>query len=340
MTIDRLALEESVAQTRAVAFSGALPVALFTHSPLLAPRLTQGSVLPARLRTRDETGGAFLETETGEDLFLKSAPPAEVSLGSALQVQVIAEARTGKAARVRLWRERHGPPPASPLETWRAGLPGAQDHGWETAASAEIDAAFDEALSPLVTLPGGGRLQIARTPALTAVDVDTAGRPRSGKPRAHALTVNKEAAAETARQLALRGIGGLAVIDCIAPLSPETGKAVKAAFLATFRAICARKAEALAPSPFGLMEAQLAWGPAPLEDLLAGAHATALAGLRQLEREARASPGDRLHLDLPPAAYETVKSALPALHGALAARYGARLEVRCGARDQIEVHVP
>ncbi len=340
MTIDRLALEESVAETRAVAFAGCLPVALFTHSPLLAPRLTQGSVFTARLRARDETGGAFLEAGSGEDLFLKSAPPTDVSLGNALQVQVIAEARAGKAARVRLWREHHGAPPASPLEAWRAGLPGAEGLSWETATSAEMDAAFDEALSPLVTLPGGGRLQIAHTPALTAVDVDTAGRQRSGKALAHALTVNQEAAAETARQLALRGIGGLAVLDCIAPLSPETGKEVKAAFLTAFRAICARKVEALAPSPFGLMEAQLAWGPTPLEELFAGPPAIALSGLRQLEREARARAGDRLCLDLPPAAYETVKSARPALQGALAARYGARLEVRCGARDQIEVHVP
>ena len=340
MTIDRLVLEESIAETRAVAFANDLPVALFTNSPLLAPRLTQGQVLRARLRARDETGGAFLEAEAGENLFLKSAPPAEVSLGSALDVQIIAEARAGKAARVRLWRERYGPPPASPLEAWRASLPGAEGLDLETGSPAEIDAAFDEALSSQVSLPGGGRLQIARTPALTAVDVDTAGRPRAGKAFAHALTVNREATVETARQLALRGIGGLAVIDCIAPITPETGKQVKAAFLTQFRAISARKAEALAPSPFGLMELQLAWGQTPLDELVDGAHFTALTGLRQLEREARARPGDRLVLDLPLAAYEYVKSALPALHGALAARYGARLEVRCGARGEIEVHVP
>lgn len=339
MAIDRLALEETAAETRAVAFAGGLPVATFSHSPLLAPRLTQGSVLTARLRARDETGGAFLEADSGEELFLKSAPRGDVSLGSALQVQVIAEARAGKRARVRLWRQGDVMP-ASPLEAWRNTLPGGGNLDWGTGDVSEIDAAFDEALAPAIPLPGGGRLLIARTPALTAVDVDTAGRHSSGRAAERASAINLEAARETARQLALRGLGGLIVLDCVAPIPKEMGKTVKAAFLEAFRAMSTRKAEALAPSPFGLMEASLAWGPCPLDELYPAPVATSLTGLRQLEREAAARPADQLVLSLPPAAYGHTEPAIPHLIAALSARYGARLAIRPGTREQLEVHVP
>ncbi|MCI4646253.1 MAG: ribonuclease E/G [Hyphomonadaceae bacterium] len=345
MAITRLALEETVAETRAIAFAGDAPVALFCQSPLLGPRLHIGDVLRARLRARDETGGAFLEAETGESLFLKSAPRGDISLGAELAVQIIAEARRGKQARVRLWREADTPSPA-PLEFWRASLPGARALNWETALRADMDATFEEALSPSVTLPGGGTLSLARTPALTAIDIDTAGRTSRGNPAERALAINLVAAREAARQVSLRGLGGLIILDCLGPIPRDMGKAVKTAFLESFREVSCRKAEALAPSPFGLMETALAWGPTPLDELLLAGdgapapQAVALEGLRRLQREAAARPADPLMLTLPAVAFQSLEADLPGLRTALAARYGARLDIRPGARNQIEVHIP
>jgi ribonuclease G len=71
------------------------------------------------------------------------------------------------------------------------------------------------ALEPEVSLPCGGTVVIEHTHALTAVDVNT-GR-NTGRSN-HAATVretNLEAAREIARQLRLRGIGGLTVIDFV-----------------------------------------------------------------------------------------------------------------------------
>jgi ribonuclease G len=72
-----------------------------------------------------------------------------------------------------------------------------------------------DALEPEVSLPCGGSVVIEHTHALTAIDVNT-GR-NTGR-SSHAATVhatNLEAAAEIARQLRLRSVGGLTVIDFV-----------------------------------------------------------------------------------------------------------------------------
>jgi Rne/Rng family ribonuclease len=65
---------------------------------------------------------------------------------------------------------------------------------------------LEEALGRRVSLPGGGSLIIEPTAALTAIDVNGAGRP---------LEVDLAAAREIARQLRLRRIGGTVVIDFV-----------------------------------------------------------------------------------------------------------------------------
>lgn len=72
-----------------------------------------------------------------------------------------------------------------------------------------------EALDPQVTLPCGGSLIIEQTQALTAIDVNTG---RNVGRISHADTVratNLEAAEEIPRQLRVRGLGGISVIDFI-----------------------------------------------------------------------------------------------------------------------------
>lgn len=66
-----------------------------------------------------------------------------------------------------------------------------------------------------IALPAGGRLIFERTHALTAIDVDTGGASGDGGPGRMALDVNLAAAAEIGRQLRLRNVGGLVVIDFV-----------------------------------------------------------------------------------------------------------------------------
>lgn len=78
-----------------------------------------------------------------------------------------------------------------------------------------------------VTLPSGGYLVIEHTEALHVIDVNS-GNKASSEPNqeATALNVNKEAAAEIARQLRLRDMGGIVVVDFIDMKKVENKKAV------------------------------------------------------------------------------------------------------------------
>jgi len=72
----------------------------------------------------------------------------------------------------------------------------------------DLDQRIADLVGRRVALSGGGSLVIERTEALTVVDVN-AGE------RGNALDVNLEAAAEIARQLRLRNVGGIVVVDFV-----------------------------------------------------------------------------------------------------------------------------
>ncbi|MFM6001155.1 MAG: Rne/Rng family ribonuclease [Dolichospermum sp.] len=78
-----------------------------------------------------------------------------------------------------------------------------------------INAAIREALRPRVDLPSGGYIIIQPTEALTVVDVNSGSFTRSATARETVLWTNCEAAAEIARQLRLRNIAGVIVVDFI-----------------------------------------------------------------------------------------------------------------------------
>ena len=81
--------------------------------------------------------------------------------------------------------------------------------------SFQIESQIESAYRHRVTLPSGGSVVIERTEALVAIDVNS-GRSTSGADiEETALSTNLEAVAEVARQLRLRDIGGLVVIDLI-----------------------------------------------------------------------------------------------------------------------------
>ncbi|MFL0784708.1 MAG: Rne/Rng family ribonuclease [Prochlorococcus sp.] len=78
-----------------------------------------------------------------------------------------------------------------------------------------VNAAIRDALRPRVDLPSGGYVIIEPTEALTVIDVNSGSFTRSANARQTVLWTNCEAAIEIARQLKLRNIGGVIIIDFI-----------------------------------------------------------------------------------------------------------------------------
>ncbi len=79
----------------------------------------------------------------------------------------------------------------------------------------QIESQIENAYERTIRLPSGGALVIDQTEALTAVDVNSARATKGGDIEETAFNTNLEAADEVARQLRLRDLGGLVVIDFI-----------------------------------------------------------------------------------------------------------------------------
>src|SRR5438477_929542 len=79
----------------------------------------------------------------------------------------------------------------------------------------DVDAEVRKLFIPRVELPTGGYLIIQPTEALTSIDVNTGRYTGKKDPESTILKTNLEAAREVARQLRLRDIGGIIVVDFI-----------------------------------------------------------------------------------------------------------------------------
>ena len=100
------------------------------------------------------------------------------------------------------------PSHARKVMLWKEG-------GQPLFARNQVDAQLDAMLSPTVQLRSGGYLVINQTEALVAIDVNSGRATRERGIEETALRTNLEAADEVARQLRLRDLAGLIVIDFI-----------------------------------------------------------------------------------------------------------------------------
>lgn len=91
----------------------------------------------------------------------------------------------------------------------------------------QIEHQIETAYSRTVTLPSGGAIVIDHTEALVSVDVNSARSTRGADIEETALRTNSEAADEVARQLRLRDLGGLIVIDFIDMEDSKNQRAVE-----------------------------------------------------------------------------------------------------------------
>jgi ribonuclease G len=130
---------------------------------------------------------------------LAALDPAEIG-------EVICDRRVDVAA-VQRWCAMH----AQELADRVRHLPAREWQPERAEAGEEIAAALEQT----VTLPCGGNLLIEPVRTLTAIDVNSATATRKAGMELTALTVNLDAAREVPRQLALRNLGGISVVDFI-----------------------------------------------------------------------------------------------------------------------------
>jgi ribonuclease E len=117
----------------------------------------------------------------------------------------------------------------------------------------QVEAQLDSMFDPTVRLKSGGYIVINPTEALVSIDVNSGKATREANIEATALRTNLEAAEEVARQLRLRDLAGLIVIDFIDMENLRNNKAVERKVkdcLAADRA----NIQIGRISPFGLLE--------------------------------------------------------------------------------------
>ena len=91
----------------------------------------------------------------------------------------------------------------------------------------QIESQIERAYARDVPLPSGGAIVIDHTEALTTIDINSARATKGGDIEETALNTNLEAADEIARQLRLRDLGGLFVIDFIDMMASRNQRAVE-----------------------------------------------------------------------------------------------------------------
>ncbi|SDS03711.1 ribonuclease E [Halopseudomonas sabulinigri] len=117
----------------------------------------------------------------------------------------------------------------------------------------QIESQIETAFEREVKLPSGGSIVIDHTEALVSIDINSARATKGGDIEETALQTNLEAAEEIARQLRLRDIGGLIVIDFIDMSPAKNQRAVEERVRESLEADRAR-VQVGRISRFGLLE--------------------------------------------------------------------------------------
>ncbi|MGI9436154.1 MAG: ribonuclease E/G [Geminicoccaceae bacterium] len=131
------------------------------------------------------------------------------------------------------------------LETWLPGMAQRLDCVPGAFEVNGVNEQLEKGLVPKIELDGGGSIVIESTEALTAIDVNSAGR--------RALDTNLEAAREIARQLRLQRIGGTIVVDFI-DLSSRTEREQLMTTLKKSFAGDPASVQLFPPTPLGLVQ--------------------------------------------------------------------------------------
>jgi ribonuclease E len=195
--------------------------------------------------------------------------------------------------------------------------------------------------SPTVLLPSGGYIVIGITEALVAIDVNSGRATKEGSIEQTALKTNLEAADEVARQLRLRDLAGLIVIDFIDMDERKNNAAVEKRFKDKLKTDRAR-IQVGRISGFGLMEmSRQRLRPGMLEattQMCSHCHGTgllrsddnvALSILRQLEEEGVRARSKEVLVRAPIAIANFLMNGKRENIAEIEARYGMSVRVEC-----------
>ncbi len=201
----------------------------------------------------------------------------------------------------------------------------------------EIETEIELLRQRRVPLKSGGWITIEGTEALTAIDVNSGSYTTGSGLEDTSVQVNLEAAEEIGRQLRLRGIGGLIVVDFIHIAEAENIEKVLA-MLASSLAKDRTPTQLLPMSEFGLVEITRKRIRDPLIKLITETcrpchglgrsrtrDSVALDVLRAVEREAIASPGKPIHIRASPEVIDWIMEHEAEIRPALMRRGAARV---------------
>ncbi len=175
----------------------------------------------------------------------------------------------------------------------------------------QIEHQIESAHAREVSLPSGGVIVIDHTEALTAIDINSARSTRGTDIETTAFNTNLEAADEIARQIRLRDLGGLIVIDFIDMESNKNQREVENRLRDALRYDRARVQTAKI-SRFGLLELsrqrlqpsleETSYSPCPRCNGIGhirGTESTALHILRIIQEEAMKDNSNSVHVQVP-----------------------------------------
>lgn len=290
----------------------------YSSAPAFGSGARRGDIYNGRVtRVATAMQAAFVDIGQDRDGFLSLRDAPALHEGASVAVQVTREAAAEKGAKLTARialapeleaRRRVAKPPVllqagpGPVERvlagWKADRVLTDDP--RTAQSLKLELAKDdlfmrhdleEQVAVLhrsrVALPSGGWITIEKTEGLTAIDVNSGSFVASGGRAETARIVNLEAAREAGRQIRLRGIGGLIVVDFIQ--MDEGAEAVTTALQADLARDPAT-ADVLAMNSHSVVSIARQRRDMPL----AGRGEIAVIAndiLRAIERSARAAPG-------------------------------------------------
>lgn len=200
--------------------------------------------LAGRIRTQAERSGAPALLHRELDLALRLVRDLVTQDFEAIRVD-----DEPTAGRIREFLDAVAPSLSHRVQVWSAEREG--DRSLFDAFG--VDAEIENALKRHVDLPSGGSIVIQQTEALVAIDVNTGKYVGKDALEDTVFATNMEAVPEIARQIRLRDLGGLLVIDFIDMTDPEHRRQVFESLEARLAADRART-RLLQVSEFGLIE--------------------------------------------------------------------------------------
>jgi len=338
----QILIEENIGETRAAVTENGRVVELHMDRWSEAgTRVIEGELYRGRVRRVEPAlTAAFVDLGRGAEgclPFGTSGRPKGLHEGAALGFKVTREAYAEKGPNLALVEVEPGEAPecleAAPILALRlARAYGDAEVVWADETQIDLEAEFEDALETRAAIPGGGSLWIEQTRAMTTLDVDADGRKGQGHAAQLAAQLNVSAAKEAARQIRLRGLGGIIAIDFVHMRGQPDRKAVEQALRGAFKRDKA-KVDIAPLSQFCVGELARQRRSRTLSEILCdttgalSVESCALKALRRLQAEAMSDRARKQRLTVSPEVHAWLEADTIGWKAALTDRIGPRFDI-------------